>query len=165
MEAESLFYLRPYKKSDLNFIQHSWASSYYKGAEYNHDMSPKEFNDIHRPIRDELLQSPNVTVIIASSKQDEDLILGWMLIEKLNTALILHYLYIKQAFKSEGVLEIFLSKLPKTEVLVSHMTDRAAKIIGKKHKLFDNYRYSHNTIMLRDKFSKVLQAAGGDDDA
>lgn len=157
MEVVLPFKLRPYCKDDLNFIQNSWGSSYYKGAEFNDVMSPREFNAQHRPIREEILSRPNAAVIIACSKEDEDLILGWILIEKPKEGLMLHYLYVKEAFKGEGVSTELLKKaLIEKPILVTHMTDRARKIIRKKKEQFKDYRFNHDTIMVRDKYLTSL---------
>lgn len=156
MEAE--FTLRPHRASDLNFIQNSWGSSYYKGAEYVEFMSPKEFNLQHRPVREDILRRPGAAIIVACNTKDEDHILGWVIVEKrIGDGLVLHYLYVKEAFKGEGVSDELLKKaLPDKPIMVTHMTDRARKIIGKKKSLFKDYVYAPDTIMLRDKYLNAL---------
>lgn len=156
MEAD--FILRPYRDSDINFIQNSWATSYYKGADFILYLSPKEFNEKHRPIREEILNRPNVAVIVACNSKDEDQILGWIVVEKpRGQGLILHYIYVKEAFKKEGVsYELLKKALPEKPILVSHMTDRARKIIGKKKEFFKDYLFAHDLIMVRDKYLSTL---------
>lgn len=158
MDADLPFIIRPYIASDVNFIQNSWGASYYKGADYLDYLSPKEFNEKHRPIREELLNKPTTTVLIACNKSDEDLILGWILVEKpKRSGIIFHYLYVKEAFKGEGVSKELLKRaLPDKPILVTHMTDRARKIIRKKKIMFKDYRYSKDTIMLRDCYRSAL---------
>lgn len=155
---EAVFTLRPYRASDINLIQNSWSSSYYKGAEYVGFMSPKEFNQQHRPIREEILRRPSATIIVACNSKDEDLILGWVLVEKREEpGIVLHYLYVKEAFKGWDVSDELLKKaLPDKPIMVTHMTDRARKIIGKKKALFKDYVYAPDTIMLRDKYLGTL---------
>lgn len=155
---DAVFTLRPYKESDVNFIQNSWGSSYYKGADFPDYLSPKEFNAKHRPIREELLANPNAACIIACDALDEDLILGWILIEKSKgKGLKLHYLYIKEAFKGEGIsYELLKKALPETPILITHMTDRARKIIRKKKEFFKDFAYANDLIMVRDKYLSAL---------
>lgn len=156
-EADYLYILRPYKKEDLNFIQNSWGSSYYKGAEFNSFLSPKEFNSKHRPIRESILLKANAAVLIACGKEDKDLILGWILVEKPKVGITLHYIYIKEAFKSEGISEALLkAALTDKPILVTHMTDRAQKIIKKKTAYFKDYQYAKDPIMIRDKYLNAL---------
>jgi hypothetical protein len=158
VSTEADYTLRPYKAEDLNFIQNSWGSSYYKGADYTDFMSPQEFNKQHRPIRENILKRPTATAIIACDAKDEDLILGWILIEKPKTSgLLLHYLYVKEAFKGEGVADALLNKtLIETPILVTHMTDKARKILRKKKDDFKNFFYAPDTIMIRDSYLSAL---------
>lgn len=154
MEAD--YRLRPYKPSDLNFIQNSWASSYYKGADFVKFMTPREFNQQHRPIRTDILERPSSACIVACGADNEDLILGWILVEK-QEKLILHYLYIKEAFKNEGISKELIEKaLPERPVLITHMTDRARKIIGKKKEFFKDFYFAKEPIMIRDKYLSAL---------
>ena len=156
MEAD--FKLRPYKESDLNFIRNSWAKSYYKGAEYVDFLSPNEFNEKHRPIREEILNRPNIALVVACSANEQDLILGWILVEKPSRGTTLHYLYVKEAFKKEGVFDELLEKtLKDPPVMVTHMTDRASKIIAAKADRFKDFVWSKEQIMLRDKYKHVLK--------
>jgi len=156
---EAGYSLRPYRESDIPFIQNSWGSSYYKGADYVEYLSPREFNEKHRPIRESILNRPNIAIIVACSPQDEDLILGWVIVEKplKVKGLILHYVYVKEAFKYERIARTLLIKaLPESPILVTHMTDRARKIIRKKREFFKEYVYAPETIMVRDRFYQVL---------
>jgi len=158
MDAVELFSIRPYCKEDLNFIQNSWGASYYKGADYIDYLSPKEFNEKHRPIREQILNKPNIALLIACNNQDQDHILGWILVEKPKTkGIIFHYLYVKEAFKGEGISDELLKKALKDKpILVTHMTDRARKIIRKKKEFFKDYRFSKDQIMIRDKYQSIL---------
>lgn len=158
MDADSLFIIRPYKTEDLNFVKHSWGSSYYKGADYVTFLSPKEFNSKHRQIRDEILHRPNIAILIACSKRDEDLILGWILVEKPKSdGIIFHYIYVKEAFKGEGISDKLMKKaLPNKPILVTHMTDRARKIIRKKKDHFKDFEYHSELIMIRDNYLNIF---------
>lgn len=148
---------RPYKESDLNFIRSSWSSSYYRGADYTKFMSPKEFNDQHRPIRDELLLSPNVAIIIACNPNDEDLILGWILVETKEDQFILHYLYVKEVFRREGLgRELVRKAINDNKVQVTHMTGRAQKIIRSFKAKYKDFSFAKKTIMIRDKYYNTL---------
>lgn len=161
-EAVQPYKLRPYKNEDIPFIQNSWGSSYYKGAAYNSYLSPKEFNAKHRPIREQILRKPNTAIIVACSTSDEDLILGWMIIEKPMKAkgLLFHYIYIKEAFKNENLAQAILKNgLPDSPVMITHMTDRARKIIKKKlatSSMFQGFFYAPDLIMVRDKYLNIL---------
>lgn len=154
---EAGFKLRPYKESDLNFVRNSWAKSYYKGAEYVDFLSPNEFNERHRPIREDLLNRSNSAIVIACSSQDEDLILGWILVEKPPKGTILHYLYVKEAFKKEGISDALLEVLKEAPIMITHMTDRASKIVKANADRFKDYVWAKDLVMVRDKYKNVLK--------
>jgi hypothetical protein len=156
VSIEAVHKLRSYRTTDIPFIQNSWASSYYKGAEYDKLMSPQEFNDQHRPVREFLLRQPTVTAIVACDQNDHDLILGWALIERplKIKGLFLHYIYIKEAFKNEGLAKDLIEKsLPEPPIMVTHMTDKARKIIKAKK---PDFVYAKDLILVQDKYRHVL---------
>ena len=120
-------------------------------------VSSEKFNEQHRPIRENILNRPTAAAIIACNKKEEDQILGWMLVEKTKSpGMTLHYIYVKGPFKEWGVSDQLLKALPDKPVMVTHMTDRARKIIMNKKKDFKDFVYAPNTVMLRDKYLNTL---------
>jgi RimJ/RimL family protein N-acetyltransferase len=149
-EAEPAYLFRPYIESDLNFIKSSWASSYYKGANYQDHLSPDEFHSRHRLIRDRILSKPNTAIIICASKElNPEIIMGWVLVERpeKSPGFILHYVYVKQAFKSEGIARELLSlALPQTPVLVTHLTEKASRIMANNKIKYLNFHFTPHLI-------------------
>ena len=149
MSAEAVAYpfdFRSYKESDVNFILNSWGSSYYKGAQYHEFLSPDEFHHYHRPLRERLLYQPRSAIIVCCAKENEDLILGWILVEQPKAkGLILHYLYVKEAFKGEKIAsQLIFRALPDRPVMVTHITDRARKLMRlNPHKFKEFYNAPH----------------------
>lgn len=141
VEAELTF--RSFNADDINFIQSSWGSSYYKGNYGNRSLSPEDFHAYHRPIRERFLYArPNATIIVCSSPEDPGLIIGWIAVERCPSALILQYLYVKSAFKGEGIGALLIKRaLPGSPVLYTHMTDQASRIMAKKYDAFKQFRY------------------------
>lgn len=144
MQAETIkdkaYQLRPYTEDDIPLIQSSWGSSYYKGANYHHYLSPQEFHRFHRPIREAYFKRPTAAVIVATAKDDPTQILGWIALEKVNQALVVHYIYVKQIYKNlkiaSDLLETTTAK--HQSVLFTHLTEKAARIMDKH-----SYRYNH----------------------
>lgn len=138
MEAESIidpaYFFRPYKHSDINFIHNSWGLSYFQGGGNYVLLTPQEFHEFHRPIRDKILNSPRVAIIVACAKEDPELIIGYSIVEKPkeSNGLILHYVYTKQAFKREGIAtELIKRSCVERPILYTHSTIIAGKIINK----------------------------------
>lgn len=141
-EAESPYLFRSYKPEDLNFIQSSWGHSYYSGAGYKQFLSPEEFHYHHRPIRDKILKKNSIAIIVCCAKEDPDTILAWIMVEKpqRTNAMIFHYIYVKQAFKSEKLANELIKRSNLNGlVMMTHMTEKAARIIRKKYERFEQY--------------------------
>lgn len=125
---------RPYLIDDIPFIQSSWGNSYYEGVNGHKLILAEEFHAHHRPIRDRILNKPNIAIIVCASKEDPSLIIGYSIVEKppQSRGLILHYLYVKQAFKKEKIASHLLEMSCKDRpVLFTHSTIIAGKIMSK----------------------------------
>lgn len=153
LEAAGLkeYAFRPYINDDLNFIQSSWGSSYYTGANYNTLLSSDEFHRFHRPIRESILKRPSATTIVCCAEKDPNLILGWIAIERLIKAqiLLIHYLYVKEAFKKMGIgteLIKAVSEHLKRPVLYSHLTERAQEITKTNKPKYLRFIYTPHLI-------------------
>lgn len=135
MTAEEKPYLfRPYVLSDIPFIQSSWGTSYHDGVNGHKLITPEEFHSYHRPIREKILNKPNIAVIVCASKDDNDLIIGYSIVEKPKEShgVLLHYLYVKQAFKGQQIATELLAKsISEKPVLYTHSTIAAGRIIYK----------------------------------
>ena len=131
-EAEKVYTFRPYQESDIPFIQSSWGSSYYDGNSYKKLLTAAEFHQFHRPIREAFFLRGSTAVILCVSKEDQDLILGWIAVEKPRTSkcLVLHYIYVKHAFQGQGIShELMERALPEDIIIYTHVTEKARKIM------------------------------------
>lgn len=132
-EENKPFLFRSHVPSDIPFIQHSWGSSYYMGHNGNQILRPDLFHAHHRPIREHILSKPNVAIIVCSGIEDENQILGYSIVEKPNSPCqILHYIYMKQIYKSEKLgWQLLKMSVPNRPVLYTHSTIVVGKIIKK----------------------------------
>jgi RimJ/RimL family protein N-acetyltransferase len=139
-DAELIF--RPHTQEDIPFLHHSWATSYFKGSGASKWLTPKEFHAFHRPIRERFFSKPTGTVIVCSPPDDHWHIIGWIGVEKIHSALILQYLYVKESFKGRGIAkELVRRALPTSPVLYTHLTDRASKIMSKKFIQLSDFKH------------------------
>ncbi len=124
---------RPYLLEDIPFIQNSWGNSYYPGVNGNTLLTPDEFHKRHRPIRDQILHRPNIAIIVCCAHDDPNLIIGYSIVEKPDCpGLILHYVYVKQAFKNEGIAKHLLkTSCNDRPVMYTHQTIIINKIVQK----------------------------------
>ncbi len=145
--GESLVY-RPYKENDIPFIRSSWANSYYKGVSKHKSISPNEFHNYHRQIINRFFERSQATVIIVHHESEPDLIIGWIAVELISTHLIIHYVYIKNTFKHESnILENLIKRVnnKNQNVLVTHLTDKAERIIKSNNK-YKSFRFVPHLI-------------------
>lgn len=132
----SAYTFRPYVPEDLNFIRSSWGTSYLTGCEEEVFLTPKFFHAYHRPIRDRILERETIAIIVCSATDAPEQLIGWILVEKPVDAiksLIVHYIYVKEIYKREGIATELLSRVTDGErILFTHMTERAQKILDNK---------------------------------
>lgn len=142
MDGEADLTFRPHSEEDLPFLHSSWGSSYYAGCSVTRFISPKEFHEFHRPIRERFFSREGARVLVCCDPNDSWHILGWIAVEAIPSATILQYLYIKDTFRREGLAEALLKRAIVTlPVFYTHLTDRAAKIIGLNYEKFRDYRH------------------------
>lgn len=133
---------RGYSPEDVPFLHSSWAESYLSGVSAHRGISPDVFHSFHRPIRERFFSKPNATCIICSPDDDPWLIMGWIAVEALPTGLILHYLYVKDAFKRQGIATALIKRaLPLSPVYYTHLTERAARIMARKQERLAAFKY------------------------
>ena len=140
---------RPYSKDDIPFLQNSWGTSYYKGALYSRHIDPTEFHKRHRPIRENFFDKPNTAVICCVACEDETIILGWIAVETIHNSdsILLHYMYVKQSFKGEGIARELLTRaVGNKPVLFTHITERASKIIRSKRLEMNHFYFAPHLI-------------------
>lgn len=141
-EAAGSLTFRPYTRDDLAFLHDSWGSSYYDGSRAKKSLTPEEFHRFHRPIRERFFESPDAAVIVCSPDEDGWLIIGWIAVQRLPSGIILQYLYVKSAFKTQGIADQLIKRaIPTAPVFYTHITDRASKIMSKKQDQFSQWRY------------------------
>lgn len=143
LETENLVF-RPYGPSDRNFIESSWADSYFQACRLKDLLSPQDFHAYHRPLRARFFERPNATVIIAAAPDDPDHILGWLALEIVPNATLLHYVYVKSSYRRDyGIASKLIERsIPHGPVLYTHFTPRAAKIMATHQDRFHDFRFS-----------------------
>ncbi len=138
-----MYTFRPHTDNDFAFIQSSWGRSYYEGAGYRRFQFPKEFHERHRPIREAFFKRSSAQVIVCVSKDNPDVIIGWLAYE-MNPEwkyTLLHYVYVKQAFKGFKLASQLLAQMKtKDPILFTHLTDKADRIMYKKR--YPNYYFA-----------------------
>lgn len=125
--------LRTLHKRDLPFVTNSWLKNYRKSWHVKGVPNEIYFARHHR-VLEHLI--PRASTIVACHPEDPDVLFGWACAEIINDAFVLHYIYIKQRFKTvfesgekvqgfgmgTALLETFLENEAPSSLYHSHET-------------------------------------------
>lgn len=136
----SAYTFRPYVHDDIPFIGSSWGKSFYNASYYADHFRPRIFLKHHRAMRDRVFERDNLAMIVCAASEEPDQILGWVAIEVMpeNVGTILHYVYVKELYRREGLAKELISRaIPnKNPVYFTHETRAGLKLIK------DDYHYA-----------------------
>lgn len=142
MNGEAELSYRAATAEDIPFIQSSWGSSYYAGTQAVKLLTPNEFHFCHRPLRERFIEQTNKQIIVCTPDDDRWLILGWIAVEVIPSASVIHYVYVKSAFKGQGIARELIRRTVKSSpVIFTHLTERAAKIMARKPGTYGQFKF------------------------
>jgi len=137
--------LRRARKSDIPFITSSWLKSNRYG--YLPQSIPNTvYYHQHHKILEEVI--PRSVVLVACNHEDPDQILGWMCAEVVDTAMVIHYVYIKKTFRKFGLAKRLVETMAEVEKPPAFMcthSNREVRDIVERHKII------YNPYLLFDK--------------
>lgn len=120
-------------RRDVPFITSSWLKSYRDGYAVRGIPNNIYYYNQHK-ILEVLL--PRAIVLVACNAEDPDQILAWCCAEVMDTALVLHYLYVKHPFRGFGLsrklTEMLLASEKPPIVMYTHKTLVAKNILKEK---------------------------------
>jgi len=127
--------LRPANENDMKFILNSWAISLFKDPGAWSGWNPEEAVSLLNKKILKIIETSELHTLV--SAEDDNLILGWCCLEKCNDGTILHYVYVKHAFKREGLATYMMKALVVPPVVFTHKTVRSKRIFKKgRHREF-----------------------------
>lgn len=137
------FSFRPFCEADIPFIYSSWGQSFLSGKSAHMILSPAEFHEFHRPIIERFFSRPTATVLVCQWDQEPNTIIAWAAVEMLHKTLVLHYIYVKAAFKREGIATEMLERIGffNRPTICTHLTDKAKKILSNHSDKFKKLTY------------------------
>jgi len=126
------FRYRPYGPEDVAFMIDSWGRSYFQGSRAYQHLEASEFHAYHRPIRERFFSRPSAAGIICCPQDDPWHIIAWIAVEKLTSGLVVQYLYVKDAFRQQGIARQLIEKAtPIKPVFYTHTTGISGNIVSK----------------------------------
>ena len=115
------FILRPATVDDVPLIRDSWKRS-YKGGGRAPKCEPLVYWEGQAELIDALLKRSHV--VVAVSPEDSTQVFGWAAFEKRGRVGILHYCFVKAAFRRYGVARALLQEVSALPGLMhSHRTE------------------------------------------
>ncbi len=126
--------------ADVPLVTNSWLRSFRFSA-WARDMSNRTYYFYHHRVLEELL--PRSTVLVAVSPEDPDAIYGWCCAEVVDTAVVIHYVYVKESYRRLGVARALVKTLLDAErpplVLYTHQTKASREVAPRYRWVFDPY--------------------------
>ncbi len=132
-----LFSIRDYLPEDLHFILSTWLRGLFYNSNTFRGIDKKSFFQHYEPVLRRLIASSRGR--IACLVEDPSVILGYAFYEIPKLDVILHYIYVKQAFRRIGIAK---DLMPMKINQVTHLTLLGQKILEShfKHIKFDPFR-------------------------
>lgn len=93
--------IRQYNSEDKNFVIASWLKSYRHGSYFAKRISSTIYYKFHHAVAERIIARANIT--IACDPVDPSVIFGYMISEKFEDKDVIHFTYIKSAFRGMGV--------------------------------------------------------------
>lgn len=139
MSLNNLYVVRDATAEDANFV----LSTFLRGIYYGNDLFnliPKAvFMESYKDIARKLFyDQTKTTVKVACLVEDQRIIIGYSILSA--DYLNIHYVYVKQKFRKQGIAK---SLLPKYPVSVSHLTEIGKNLMITK---FPDTHYNPFTI-------------------
>lgn len=126
--------IRPGLPEDHAFIMSSWLQSYRDSSEFAKEIPKHVYFKYHHHVLETLLNRPSTQVIIATPKDDPDLIIGYLICEEVGDLRMFHYVYTKRPFSKMGICNLLIEGAPfpmDSRVLATHMTYKGRRIIDR----------------------------------
>lgn len=133
-EENSQWLFRSATPNDIPFIYSSWLKSYKHDSLFGKSIRSSTFFNNYKEVLDNLLS--NSDILICYFPEDKNVILGYMVY----SSNILHYSFVKQAFRRYGIARSMYNHLFKDDlkIIYTHFTQYLNSFIDK----FTNFEYN-----------------------
>lgn len=129
--------IRVADERDLNFVLSSWLKSFKANGLLSKRIKNTVYYQFHHALVKRLLQTAKV--LVAADQVDDSVIYGWVahdsvsLSENATEASILHYTYVKSAFRDMGIAKMLWEKagLYRNPTFFTHFTFACDNLMSK----------------------------------
>lgn len=114
----------------MAFIFNSWLKSFH-AAPAAKAILPAIYFDAQHKLIEALLK--RCTVLVACSSADSTQLMGYVVVEHMQEVPVLHYAYVKHAFRGLGIAKMLMQNAAVTgNGFYTHRTDAAIKLFDKR---------------------------------
>jgi GNAT superfamily N-acetyltransferase len=139
--------IRPFREDDAGFVLSSWLKSYATSAWaksvtdqalWDKRRASTLYWNGHHALVSAILRRPGTLISVAAWEEDADVLAGWMCQERRHDAVLLHYLYVRERFRRNGIATELAKALPE-RVLYTHRSRVVSRLPLPPHWAFDPY--------------------------
>lgn len=105
--------IRRLQETDMSLVYSTWLRGLYYGNDFFKKIDKDAFFDIYPKVITKLVADS--TAVAACLSDDEDVVIGYAVYQ----GAILHWVYVKEAFRKQGIAT---SMLPDSLKVVTHLT-------------------------------------------
>lgn len=126
------FTLRQANPSDESFIYNSWLKS-YKNSDFARSIPARTYYAMHHLVIERILSRPSTQVLVACDPTAPDVLYGYVVMESVGDLSVVHYCYVKQAFRRLGIASALLASAPTPDASYSHRTKDVHYLVSPSH--------------------------------
>jgi GNAT superfamily N-acetyltransferase len=121
-DAAPKLYIREANQADQPFIFQSWLKTYKHNSPFAKRITDKVYFARHHAVATRILQ--RATVFVACPEDSPETILGYLIVDYFENRPILHFMYVKDAFRGMGIASRLMEAagLDPNECLYTHRT-------------------------------------------
>jgi GNAT superfamily N-acetyltransferase len=131
--------IRSISDSDVSFVFNSWLRSFKGSPKYKHVENTIFYQNHHKIVQQCILRSQ---VLLACDENDLSQILGYIVADRIDDILTVHYVYVKQAFRGLGIASMLLKEVgydKKIATIYTHATEFGLKLCRNTNFVFHPY--------------------------
>lgn len=125
-DFKGLFSIRAYREADKNFILSTFLKGLYYGDSW-FSLIPKDiFMDNYKKVAAALLESKNVTIVVACLPDDPDIILGYSILS--TDGIAVHWCFVKTVWRKKGIAKALI---PASVTTATHLSALGKTLLPK----------------------------------
>lgn len=121
--------IRPHNDTDTDFIYASWLHHYRFSSDFARNIRTHLYYEFHHKVIERILER-KAKVRIACLKDDPDVIVGYLVYEGQDDAPVIHFCFVKKAFRQMGVAKSLVQGLALDNAYFTHRTKDCSWLIG-----------------------------------